>query len=71
MAVVHIVIEVEDGTATVSKIERPPDLAVHVMLRDYDIDGSDPDDLDADEDGRPCFISVMEYSEPPESAGFN
>jgi hypothetical protein len=70
MAVVYIMIEVEGGVATISKVEMPPDVTVHVTLRDYDVDGSDPDDLDADEDRTPCFISVTEYSGSAEPGGF-
>lgn len=70
MAVVNITIEVEDGVAIIANVETPPGLTVRIRLRDYDIDGSDPDGLDADEEGRLCFENVMEYPESAELTGF-
>jgi len=70
MDVVTITIEVEDGLAAVVDVAAPPGLTVRVKLRDYDTDGSDPDDLDTDDNGRPCFESIMEYFGLPERPGF-
>lgn len=70
MDTVTITIEVEDGLATVVDVAAPPGLIVRVKIRDYDTDGSDPDDLDTDESGRPCFEAVREYFGLPEQPGF-
>ncbi|HEX3535683.1 MAG TPA: hypothetical protein VHU15_02870 [Stellaceae bacterium] len=67
---VTITVEVEDGLATVVDVVAPPGVIVRVKLCDYDTDGSDPDDLDVDENGRPCFASTSEYFALPEKPGF-
>lgn len=70
MDVITVTVEVEDGLATVVDVAAPPGLTVRVKIRDYDTDGSDLDELDTDERGRPCFESVAEYFGPPEQPGF-
>jgi hypothetical protein len=69
MAIVCLTIEVQGGVATVTDVKMPG-LTLRIRLRDYDIDGSDPDDLDTDEDGRPYTESVIEYPGSPEPGGF-
>jgi len=67
---VNIVVEVEDGIAIITNVAAPPGLTVRVVIRDYDTDGSDPEDVDADEKGVPCFESTAEYFTLPEQPGF-
>jgi len=70
MDAVKIRIEVKAGMATVAEVEAPDGVAVEIIIRDSDTDGSDPDDLDADEKGTLCFESVMEYPDRAEAPGF-
>jgi hypothetical protein len=68
--IVEIKIEVEGGMATVANITAPPNTPIRIVIRDYDTDGNDPDDLDKDENGRPCFEYVAEYCSMSERPGF-
>lgn len=70
MDAVKIRIEVKGGMATVAEVKAPDGVAVEVVIRDYDTDGADPDDLQADEEGTPCFESVMEHPDRAEPPGF-
>jgi hypothetical protein len=67
---VVIVIEVEDGIATITDLSIPPGLTVRAIIRDYDTDGSDPSDLDLDGTGRACFESIVEYHTIADEPGF-
>jgi hypothetical protein len=48
-----VIIQVRGGIADV--VHLPPD--VELLIRDYDIDGTDPDRLDLDDDGNLCVVS--------------
>ena len=61
MGTVSIIVEVEDGLATVVDVAAPPGVTVRIILRDYDTNGSGPEELEANENGRPCFEAVSEY----------
>jgi hypothetical protein len=67
---ITVIIEVEDGIATIADLTMPPGVTVRAIIRDYDTDGSDPSDLDIDPDGRRCFESIKEYHMIPEKPGF-
>lgn len=52
MAVVKIRIE---SNGLVSEVDAP--IGVDVEIYDYATDGADPNELQKDEEGRPCFFS--------------
>lgn len=73
METVNILVEIVGGIVNVSEIVAPPGLKVRVTIRDYDTGDVDPEDLesfDTDENGRECFVSLVEYPEPAEQPGF-
>jgi hypothetical protein len=70
MALVTITVKLEHGLVTVVDAAAPPGVTVRVEIRDYDTDGSDPNDLDADESGRACIVSATEHSDLGKDPGF-
>jgi len=70
MHTVNVTIEIQAGIATVTGITAPPGLTVTVTIRDYDIEGSETEELDTDENGIPCFESSLENHSPADRPGF-
>jgi hypothetical protein len=67
---IEIIIEIQDGIPTVTEVTGQPDTTVCIIFRDYDTNGAEPDELDKDVDGIPCFESINEYYTEPNRPGF-
>lgn len=50
------------GGGLIQEIEGIPD-DVRIVVRDYDVEGADEQELSADENGNECFESIWEPTE--------